>query len=1087
MVALVSPGLSISVIDESAYLPTAVGTIPFVLFASAENKIINNTIAPGTLKSNAGKIYGISSQRELVSTFGVPEFLRTSANTPIHGNERNEYGLMAAYSALGLASRVWAIRADIDLDQLVGTTVRPRGEVPDGTNWLDLADTAWGIWEYNSTADTYSAATPLRITSQNDAEQDEATLIWIPKSSIGTIGSYCVVVFDTNNNIFYKDKNNMWVQVGSFLWQRQIVTVAGSATTCDFTEGADFYLNQLLIDLGGATSIGDVVELINDSIVAAPGFTGVYAEQVNGQLAFFVDRTSASDPGNIDPLTSNPLMDGAIAILDGNNGPMEALGFGDGTYYCPDLYYGSYTQMPSWSTFDTVPRPSKSVWIKTSANGSGTNVVFKQYHSSLGKWVKLATPVYSDGYTALYSLDRSGGGRNIVAGSLFVKYNSVDLFDTDPTASYTIYQLSTGGAMSVTGTSSGMEFIQGKTFNVIVSQPGAETPTKYELTNGGVDAVAFVSTILAANIPNVTAKVEVSGSITFTHTTGGIISLQNTSIDEDTITLAGFDVESNPNTCINFVPGLTPLDVTLTNWKPAAYTFSSTEPYTAPNDGTIWYYSDPAAIDILISDGTGWRGYKNVARDARGFNLQQTDAGGVIVSASKPIAQTDNNSLTAGDLWLDSGDLEHYPMLYRYSTTGTWVLVDKTDQLSQNGIIFADVRWDADGVADPIGAAYPSVADLQYSDYLDLDAPDYRLYPRGMLLFNTRRSGYNVKRYVTDYFNIHAYPNQSLPFITDAWVTTSGLKSDGSPYAGHHAQRALVVDALKAAVASNLDIREEGYNFNLLLCPGYPELATDLVSLNNDRSNTGFIIADTPMNLPSTITDITAFNREQVTRDAYMALYYPSALTTDLGGHEICVPSSHIALRTYIRSDNQSYQWFAPAGTRRGLVDNATAIGYVDSISGEFQKTGIGQSIRDGLYELNINPITLLQGSGIVVYGQKTRNPTTTSLDRVNVARLVNYLRVILQPLANQFLFEPNDKITRDQIKAVVSSALNDLVAKRGVYDYLVVCDSSNNTPDRIARNELYVDIAIEPMKAVEFIYIPIRLKNPGTIAGGGA
>ena len=83
-------------------------------------------------------------------------------------------------------------------------------------------------------------------------------------------------------------------------------------------------------------------------------------------------------------------------------------------------------------------------------------------------------------------------------------------------------------------------------------------------------------------------------------------------------------------------------------------------------------------------------------------------------------------------------------------------------------------------------------------------------------------------------------------------------------------------------------------------------------------------------------------------------------------------------------------------------------------------------------------------------------------------------------------MFEPNDKGTRDQIKQAIEGAMNDLIAKRGIYDYLVVCDTSNNTSDRIARNELYVDIAIEPMKSVEFIYIPIRLKNPGAIEGGG-
>ena len=80
---------------------------------------------------------------------------------------------------------------------------------------------------------------------------------------------------------------------------------------------------------------------------------------------------------------------------------------------------------------------------------------------------------------------------------------------------------------------------------------------------------------------------------------------------------------------------------------------------------------------------------------------------------------------------------------------------------------------------------------------------------------------------------------------------------------------------------------------------------------------------------------------------------------------------------------------------------------------------------------------------------------------------------------------EPNDKITRDELKQLIEQLMNDLVAKRGIYDYLVVCDESNNTNDRIDRNELYVDIAIEPTKAAEFIFIPIRLKNTGEIASG--
>jgi phage tail sheath protein FI len=205
-----------------------------------------------------------------------------------------------------------------------------------------------------------------------------------------------------------------------------------------------------------------------------------------------------------------------------------------------------------------------------------------------------------------------------------------------------------------------------------------------------------------------------------------------------------------------------------------------------------------------------------------------------------------------------------------------------------------------------------------------------------------------------------------------------------------------------------------------------------------------------------------------------------------LYGNEVVVPPSHIALRTFIHNDNISYPWFAPAGARRGLVDNATAVGYLDRTTGLFHRIGVNHALRDSLYLQRINPIANLPGLGLLIFGNKTRSPIAQATDRVNVSRLVCYIRALLAGVANSFLFEPNDKITRDQIKQVIEGAINDLVAKRGIYDYLVVCDSSNNTRDRIARNELYVDVAIEPMKDVEFIYIPIRLKNPGDIAKGG-
>jgi hypothetical protein len=216
-----------------------------------------------------------------------------------------------------------------------------------------------------------------------------------------------------------------------------------------------------------------------------------------------------------------------------------------------------------------------------------------------------------------------------------------------------------------------------------------------------------------------------------------------------------------------------------------------------------------------------------------------------------------------------------------------------------------------------------------------------------------------------------------------------------------------------------------------------------------------------------------------------MGMFYPSGFTNDNAGNRIVVPPSHMMLRTIINSDSKSYQWFAPAGTRRGGVDNATSVGYIDGQSGEFRTVSLYESLRDVMATVKINPIATLPGVGIVNFGQYTRARNASALDRINVVRLVAYLRRQLTKLAKPFLFEPNDAQTRREIKAAAESLLLELVGQRALYDFIVVCDESNNTPARIDRSELYMDIAIEPVKAVEFIYIPLRIKNTGDIAAG--
>ena len=190
------------------------------------------------------------------------------------------------------------------------------------------------------------------------------------------------------------------------------------------------------------------------------------------------------------------------------------------------------------------------------------------------------------------------------------------------------------------------------------------------------------------------------------------------------------------------------------------------------------------------------------------------------------------------------------------------------------------------------------------------------------------------------------------------------------------------------------------------------------------------------------------------------------------------VPSSHMALRTFAFNDQVSFPWFAPAGFQRGIVNNATSVGYLDAKEGEFEPVSLNEGQRDAYYLNKVNPISNFPGRGIAVFGQKTLNANASALDRVNVSRLIIYLREQLDDAVKPLLFEQNDRITRNNAFGIVDRILGGLVASRGLFDYLVVCDDTNNTPARIDRNELHIDIAVQPIKSVEFIYIPIRIQN---------
>ena len=478
-----------------------------------------------------------------------------------------------------------------------------------------------------------------------------------------------------------------------------------------------------------------------------------------------------------------------------------------------------------------------------------------------------------------------------------------------------------------------------------------------------------------------------------------------------------------------------------TAWQTLNYSFTIDAPSAAPADGTLWY-SNNIQVDMLINNGVGsWI----------------TFPGTLSVQPSQPTGATED------DLWVDTDQLDEYPVIYRFKS-GAWVKVNNTDQTTPNGIVFADARPTNSGA-------------------LDADAPDALFYPQGMLLWNTRYSTMNVKQYFSNYeFEGVA--------IGPRWVSVSGNNLDGSLRTGRHAQRQMVIEALAGAISSSDELRAESFTFNLIATPGYPELIDEMVALNVDRKETAFVIGDTPLRLAPSGTSIQSWatnangaagNGEDglITADPYVGVYYPSCLTTNLDGEAVVQPASHIVLRTMAYNDQVAYQWFAPAGLQRGRVSNAESVGYINSES-EYVPVELNNGQRDVLYTNNINPIAFIPGQGLVVYGQKTRSGLATAMDRINVARLVNYIRYQADIIARPFLFEPNDSLTRDNARDVFDRFLSELVTLRGIYDYVVVVDESNNTPARIDRNELWIDLAIQPVKSIEFINIPIRIQNTG-------
>ena len=697
-----------------------------------------------------------------------------------------------------------------------------------------------------------------------------------------------------------------------------------------------------------------------------------------------------------------------------------------------DFQFATHLSVPSLRSDNTTALSTGDIFIQTSTPNTGASLGTKLYSSSTKAFSAVATTIYANTDSALTTV----GTANVKVGDLIAIHGGTE-------AEYSLKRHNGNTSLVATGSSfgSGVDTSGNSSVDIVY--------------NGTTVTVTFAGTI-SGNATNSTAEDAVydinaalgAGSVTeLVASIGDNTNVVLTSSKGRDVKIVSKHSDFGPST-VGFGTAAVTVDKTYSNYADLSYVASKTTMTGTLAEGTFWYNATVAKanVDLLEHNGTTW----------------VTFTKDVNVAASAPTTQSDGTALVAGDAWLDSDDTENFPKFYKWSGTA-WVAVDGSDQHTADGIVFADFRQSA-------------------SSSLDADAPAATAYPSGIWGYNKRASAGNVKEYKINY-------TPSGTNIGNVWVDASGNKVDGNMYGLRKAVHNVVKTKMQAAIVSNDDIRSEVNAYNIIAAPGFPEMLDEMVALSTDRRNTAFVVADSPMRLKADATSTkdwatNANNASEngedglVSSSPYAAVYYPSALTTNLDGTNVVVPSSHVALRTLAFNDQVAFPWFAPAGFQRGLVQNATSVGYVDPATGEYVPVTLNEGQRDTLYNNKVNPIAQFPGRGLAVFGQKTLNPNASALDRINVARLVVYIRERLDDIVKPFLFEPNDAITRVNAKDVVDSLLGNLVIQRGLFDFVTVCDATNNTAARIDRNELYIDIAIQPVKAVEFIYIPIRIQN---------
>lgn len=707
------------------------------------------------------------------------------------------------------------------------------------------------------------------------------------------------------------------------------------------------------------------------------------------------------------------------------------------TQLIPSVTFSSHISVPDGTTVG-------SIWIKTTKPNYGSDYALKRFASSTGLWNSVPLTLYK-------SLDAAE--RAMSTGVLNTVY--AECSENDSPVAIKLYKLAynTGFEKTLTNLNPTSNTIRIRVMGYDeIEATGTVAECALAISASSIPGLS------AAPVSETSMKIVSDSWHTVVISTGDSESEQYDPVTEE-VTLSGFDTFSDGTIVLeNDV-------IILTNWEMLDYISSTEEPRAPAADGTFWFNNE-FDVDIMLNDGDQWLDYP--------YEVYVTSADPTIdLPAGKPVAEN--------DLWINPS-LKPYPVIKRFNAEEEWELIDNSDQSSPAGIVFADARADVSKTV---------------ANYVDPDCIEPTAYPAGILLFNTRYSTYNVKEYKKDLFADYVgktYKVGASEFVfegdTSRWVTASGNKVNGEPYMGSDAQRIMVVRALQEAL--NLEsLRVEEIYFNLIATPGYVECYDEMIVLNQDRKETAFIITDTPKDLAPDATAIHAWltnsnvadtnsSEGLVNRYTYSWMAYPGmGMGSNTDGYNVAIPTSAALLRQIATSDAMTggKVWLPAAGVRRGLVSNISSAGYIDD-EGEYRAVSVNEGLRDVLFDNGCNTIRNIPSYGLTIWGDKTLQGYASALDSMGVCRLICKLRRDLDIMVMPYYFELNTPYLRQQVQNLVSGYLTNLMNQEALQDFVVVCDGSNNTAERIAAYELHVDLAVLPYRSIRWIYAGIRIVN---------